>query len=90
VQAVRDFGYVVQNIDKQNGTIAFRTGISWRSFGQDVQLVLVEGVDGSYSFDMTHSYEALTDWGEGKLIARRIKERTVQILESKGLRDVRF
>jgi hypothetical protein len=44
VQAVRDVGYAVQGVDKQNGMIAFKTGITWLSWGQDIQLVVVDEV----------------------------------------------
>lgn len=87
VQAVRDIGYAVQGIDKQNGMIAFKTGISWWSFGQDIQLVVVDEGDSTCSIDMTNSYQALTDWGEGKRIGQKIVKRARELLHAERLDD---
>jgi hypothetical protein len=87
VQAVRDIGYAVQGVDKQNGMIAFKTGISWWSFGQDIQLVVVDEGGSTCSIDMTNSHQALTDWGEGKRIGQKIMSRARELLHAEGLSD---
>jgi hypothetical protein len=85
LQAVRDIGYAVQGVDKENGMIAFKTGISWWSFGQDIQLVVVDEGDSTCSIDMTNSYQALTDWGEGNRIGQKILTRARELLHAEGL-----
>lgn len=87
VQAVRDIGYAVQGMDKRNGMIAFKTGMSWCSSGQDIQLVVVDQGDSTCSIDMTNSYQALTDWGEGKRIGQKIVKRARELLHAEGLDD---
>lgn len=87
LQAVRDIGYAIQGVDKQNGMIAFKTGISWRTFGQDIQLVVVDEGNATCSIDMTSSYEGVTDWGEGKRIGQKIVKRARELLHAEGLSD---
>jgi GYF domain 2 len=85
VQAVRDIGYAVQGMDKRNGMVAFKTGISWSSFGQDIQLVVVDQGDSTCSIDLTNSFQGLTDWGEGKRIGQKIVQRARKLLHAEEL-----
>lgn len=85
VQAVRDIGYAVQGVDKQNGMIAFKTGMSWWSFGQDIQFVVVDEGNSTCAVDMTNSYQGLIDWGEGNRIGQRIVNRARELLVAEGL-----
>lgn len=72
-------------MDKQNGIIAFSTGMSMWSWGQDVQLVIIDNADETYSIDISNSYHGLTDWGEGSRIGKRIVEAASQLLQRDGL-----
>jgi hypothetical protein len=87
-QAVRDMGYALQGLDKPTGTITFMTGISWWSFGQYIQLFVVDQGDCTFAVEMKNSYVALTDWGEGKRIGKKIVARASELLEAEGLSGV--
>lgn len=84
VRAIRDLGYAVQSLDRANGVVAFRTKVSWASWGQEVSLIVMDNGDGSCSFDMTHSFQGLTDWGEGGRIAEKIADRVRSYLSRGG------
>lgn len=87
VQAVRDVGYAVGRTDKHNGLIAFKTGISLWSFGQEITLVVVD-LGETCSIDMTSRSGQLTDWGESKSIGQKIIVRARKLLAAEGLPDV--
>jgi len=40
VRTVKKFGYTLVGTDREAGLIRFKTGISWSSFGQDVEIVI--------------------------------------------------
>ena len=86
VQAVRDVGYAVGRVDKYNGMIAFKTGMSLWSFGQDITLVVVDQGK-TCSIDMTSRCKQLTDWGESKRIGQKISARAQALLVTEGLPD---
>ena len=47
-KAVRDLGYKVDAIDRANGLLNFKTGMSWKSWaGQEMSLMLIDNGDGS-------------------------------------------
>ncbi|MEI6536851.1 MAG: hypothetical protein WCN98_16010 [Verrucomicrobiaceae bacterium] len=87
VQAVRDTGYAVGRVDKHNGMIAFKTGISWSSFGQDITLVVVD-MGKTCSIDMTARSGQLFDWGESKQIGKKITKRAKVLLVAEGMPNV--
>lgn len=87
VQAVRDVGYAVGRVDKHNGMIAFKTGISWWSFGQDITLVVVD-MGKTCSIDMTSRSGQVTDWGESKRIGQKIAARAQALLAAEGMPNV--
>jgi len=67
-------GYDVNKIDKLNGVIAFQTGWSLRSYGQDLSLLVVaDGANAcSVSINSRLQRGQLFDWGEGSEIASNI------------------
>lgn len=87
VQAVRDSGYAVGRVDKHNGMIAFQTGMSMWSFGQDIRLVVVDQGK-TCSIDMTSRSGQITDWGESKRIGQTIYQRAKKLLAAEGLVNV--
>lgn len=88
VQAVRDLGYTINSLDKQNGRIVFKSGMSWFTFGQEFTLVIIDNGNGTCSCDGTSECKKqITDWGEGKRIIWKVKERSLAILAQQGLFD---
>ena len=87
VQAVRDVGYAVGRVDKHNGMIAFKTGMSMFSFGQDITLVVVDQGK-TCSIDMSSRSGQLTDWGESKRIGQKIAARAQALLAAEGMPSV--
>jgi GYF domain 2 len=87
VQAVRDVGYAVGRVDKHNGMIAFKTGMSLWSFGQDITLVVVDQGK-TCSIDMTSRSGQVTDWGESKRIGQKIAARAQALLAAEGMPNV--
>jgi hypothetical protein len=87
VQSVRDVGYAVGRVDKHNGMIAFKTGMSLWSFGQDISLVVVDQGK-TCSIDMTSRSGQVTDWGESKRISQKIAARAQALLAAEGMPNV--
>jgi hypothetical protein len=86
-QAIGEFGYVIQVVDKENGLIQFKTGPSWFSFGQDFSMTVVDNGDGTFGINYMHRHGQLLDWGEGRDIVHKVTRRVVYLLKSQGLSD---
>jgi hypothetical protein len=84
---VREFGYVIQFVDKENGLVQFKTGASWFSFGQDFTLTVFDNGDGTFGINYMHRHGQLLDWGEGRDIIDKVTRRVVHLLRSQGLSD---
>jgi hypothetical protein len=76
-KSVRDLGYKVDSLDKANGLISFKTGMSWKSFsGQEMSVMLIDNGDGSIEASISGKrnqagvFQA-TDWGEASGIAKK-------------------
>lgn len=87
VQAVRDVGYVVQRLDKHNGMIVFKTGMSLWSFGQHITLTVID-MGNTCSIDMTAQSGQANDWGESKRIGQKIIARARSLLAAEGMPNV--
>lgn len=85
VQAVRQSGYTIDALDKQNGRIAFRSGASLLSWGQSFSLVIIDNGDGTCSADVTNERKQLIDWGEGRKTVNKVTEAALKNLASRGM-----
>ena len=70
MKVVRDLGYKIDSIDKANGLLNFKTGMSWKSFsGQEMSILILDNGDGTCSVDIAGKRAAggfpqMIDWGE--------------------------
>ena len=78
-KAVRDLGYKVDSLDKANGLINFKTGMSWKSFGgQEMSVMLIDNGDGTVEVSVsgrrnqTGVIIQAFDWGEAGGIANKL------------------
>jgi hypothetical protein len=81
VKAVRDLGYKIDSLDKANGLINFKTGMSWKSWaGQEMSVLLLDEGGGTCSVDIagkrsqTGVILQVADWGEKASIAKKVFE----------------
>ena len=71
-------GYKIDSVDKPNGLITFKTGLSWKSWaGQEVSIVIGELQDGNVEVVVTgwriqSVLFQLFDWDEVTGIANRV------------------
>lgn len=78
LMVVRELGYKIDTIDKVNGLLNFKTGMSWKSFaGQEMSVLVLDNGDGTCSVDIAGKRAAggphqLIDWGEAGSIARKV------------------
>jgi DNA-directed RNA polymerase subunit RPC12/RpoP len=85
VQAVRDSGYTIDSMDKQNGRIVFKSGISWTTWGMEFSCVIIDNGDGTCSCDVQYAYPGITDWGRGKKLVKQITGQALKILSDRGM-----
>jgi hypothetical protein len=78
-KAVRDLGYKVDSLDKANGLISFKTGMSWKSWGgQEMSIMIIDNGDGSVEVSVSGKRKQtgvilqVTDWGEAVGIAKKV------------------
>ena len=88
VRTAKELGYTLAGTDREAGLIRFQTGMSWSSFGQDVEIVILAHEDGTYSMRMSHSSGQLIDLGEGGRIAKKVFEGAQARLRREGLSQV--
>src|SRR5690349_17922066 len=81
VQAVQSFGYKIDKIDKANGLLTFRTGMSRKSWqGQEMSLVVLDVGDNTTNVSITgqristNSFQ-LIDYNEAEGIAKQVLEK---------------
>jgi hypothetical protein len=87
VRAVRESGYTIDSLDKQNGRIVFTTGASWFSWGNELTLVLIDNGDDTCSGDVTNRHGQLHDWGTGSRIIQKVTARALEMLADQGMAD---
>jgi hypothetical protein len=85
VKAVRDLGYKIDSMDRANGLLNFKTGMSMKSWaGQEMSAVILDNGNGTTELSLTGNRSQsgviiqVYDWGEAKAIAGKLFER-VQI-----------
>ena len=80
-RAIRDLGYKVDRLDRTNGLLTFKTGLSWKSWaGQEMSIMLIDlsstevEVSLSGKRNQTGVIVQLYDWGEVNGIANKVLE----------------
>jgi|GEM_PF-2082441 hypothetical protein len=80
-RAIRDLGYKVDRLDRTNGLLTFKTGLSWKSWaGQEMSIMLIDvsstevEVSLSGKRNQTGVIVQLYDWGEVHGIANKVLE----------------
>lgn len=88
-RAVRDLGYKIDAIDRTNGLLNFKTGISWSSWaGQEMSAMFVDNSDGTIEVSVTgrRSQSGVVlqvyDWGEAKKIATKLLAEIDRLVKS--------
>jgi hypothetical protein len=78
-RAIRDLGYKVDRLDRTNGLLTFKTGLSWKSWaGQEMSIMLIDvsstevEVSLSGKRNQTGVIVQLYDWGEVNGIAKKV------------------
>jgi len=86
-KAVRDLGYKVDSLDKSNGLLNFKTGMSWWSWaGQEMSVMMIDNGNGSVEVSVSGRRNQsgvvlqLTDFGEAGGIARKVLAEMVKHL----------
>ena len=101
-RAIRDLGYKVDRLDRTNGLLTFKTGLSWKSWaGQEMSIMLIDlsstevEVSLSGKRNQTGVIVQLYDWGEVNGIANKVLEVMDEYLgvdqdqkEKKSLNDI--
>lgn len=89
LKAVREFGYKIDSLDKVNGLINFKTGLSWKSWGgQEMSILILENGDKTCSVDISGRRNSagvipqVYDWGEASGIAKKIFEKISEGLKA--------
>jgi len=79
LRAVRTLGYKIDSIDKSNSLLAFKTGMSWKSWaGQEMSILILDNGDGTCTVDISGRRNQsgviiqVYDWGEAAGIARKV------------------
>ena len=87
-KAVRDLGYKVDSMDKANGLLNFKTGMSWKSWaGQEMSIMFIDNGDGTVEVSITGRRNQsgvvlqVADWGEAKGIAKKVFAKLDQYLQ---------
>jgi hypothetical protein len=78
-RAIRDLGFKVDRLDKANGLLTFKTGLSWKSWaGQEMSVMLIELADRETEVSVSGKRNQsgviiqLYDWGEVEGIATKV------------------
>ncbi|MCH8493429.1 MAG: hypothetical protein LAT53_09380 [Idiomarina sp.] len=87
-KAVRDLSYKVDSLDKANGLLNFKTGMSWKSWaGQEMSIMVIDNSDGTVEVSVTGRRNQsgvvlqVYDWGEAKGIAKKVFAKLDQHLQ---------
>ena len=88
LQAVRTLGYKIDSIDKVNGFLSFKTGLSMKSWaGQEMSILIMDNGDGTRMVDISGKRSQsgvviqIYDWGEAAGIAKKIFAKMDKFLE---------
>ena len=86
-KAVRDLGYKFDALDKANGLLNFKTGMSWKSWaGQEMSIMFIDNSDGTVEVSIAGRRSQagilfqVYDWGEAKSIAKKVFKKLDQHL----------
>lgn len=86
-KAIRDLGYKVDLLDKPNGLLNFKTGMSWSSWaGQEMSVMIIDNGDGTVEVSVTGRRNQngvvlqVYDWGEAKGIAGKLLAKMAEYL----------
>ena len=78
-KAIRDLGYKVDSLDKNNGLLNFKTGLSWWSWaGQEMSVMMIDNGNSSIEVSVSGRRNQsgvvlqITDFGEAGGIARKV------------------
>lgn len=89
LQAVRTLGYKIDSIDKVNGFLSFKTGLTMKSWaGQEMSILIVDNGDGTRTVDISGRRSQsgvviqIYDWGEAAGIAKKIFAKMDEFLQS--------
>ena len=87
-KSIRDLGYKIDLIDKVNGLLNFKTGMSWKSWaGQEMSIMIIDNGDGTSEISVTGQRNQsgvviqVYDWGELKGITKKVFEKLDQHLQ---------
>ena len=79
VQIVQKLGYKTNQLDKTNGLITFKTGMSiWTFQGQEMSIIILDSGNGVTNINITAKIHKsginpqICDWGEGEKIGNKI------------------
>jgi hypothetical protein len=88
LKVIRDLGYKIDSIDKTNGLLRFKTGLSWKSWtGQEMSIMVTKKTAWSTEVSVAGARNRgegllgllgaiqVIDWGEAKSIARTVIRR---------------
>jgi len=89
LQAVRTLGYKIDSIDKDNGFLSFKTGLSMKSWaGQEMSILIMDNGDGTCTVDISGRRSQsgvviqIYNWGEAAGIAKKIFAKMDKFLQS--------
>jgi len=72
LKAISELRFKIDSVDRPNGLINFKTGMSFRSWGQEMSLLVTPG-EGECSVEIGKRLRfGLLDWGEGASIAGKV------------------
>lgn len=73
LRGIAELRYRMNSVDRESGLISFRTGVTFRSWGQDMSLTVVGNGPNECSVAVGAKVGfALLDWGERKSITAKI------------------
>ncbi len=88
VQIIQKLGYKTNQLDKTNGLITFKTGMSiWTFQGQEMSIVILDSGNGVTNVSITGKMHKsginpqIFDWGEGEKIGNKIFAELDRILK---------
>ncbi|MFJ7212040.1 hypothetical protein [Amycolatopsis sp. NPDC098790] len=83
--AVATLGGLTPWYDRPRGTVFFKTGMTFLSWGQNVTAQVSQGTEGSVLTVTTSLKFGLFDWGEGKRLAHRFAAVIAQVAGTTAL-----
>lgn len=90
LQVVRALNYKIDNLDKANGLLTFKTQMSWKSWaGQEMSILIIDKGNGTCTVDIMGSrrssgvFPQAYDWGEAGGIANKVFNKMITLLKKK-------